>query len=84
MADSGIKLTFKKHTSLAITPRSHDIIKLILLFYNFEFYQGTLTEGEGSVQLTSSLGSKFYKKSLMLVISKAADLNKLVQGGQLY
>jgi hypothetical protein len=36
--------------------------------------QGTLTEGEGSVQLTSSLRSLVLEKSkLMVTISKAAD-----------
>ncbi len=36
---------------------------------------GTLTEGKGSVRLTSSF---------MLAISKAVDLIKLAQGGHLY
>ncbi len=39
-----------------------------------ECLQGIPTEGEGSVQLTSSLG---------LLVLKRADLNWLVQGGQL-
>ncbi len=42
----------------------------------FNCEQGTLTEGEGSVQLISS---KYTQK-----VFKAADFNYLEQGGQLY
>ncbi len=36
--------------------------------------QGILTEGEGSVRLTSSLLTRLFKK-IIFAISKAADLN---------
>jgi hypothetical protein len=42
--------------------------------------QGTLTEGEGSVQLISS----FCKKVYNIFNINLADSNLLVQGGQLY
>jgi hypothetical protein len=37
--------------------------------------QGTLIEGKGSVQMTSSVNFLLYKKQIMFVISKAANLN---------
>ena len=47
--------------------------------------QGTLTEGEGPVQLNPSLRSLVLEKSkLMVAISKAAYLNLSVQGVKLY
>ncbi len=45
--------------------------------------QGTLIEGEGSVPLTSSLRQLVFQKSKQCSLSKVADLNQLVQGGQL-
>ncbi len=44
-------------------------------------YQGALTEGEGSVQLTSSF-RLFFKKGTYSFSMKAANLNLLIQGGQ--
>ena len=49
------------------------------------FFQGTLTEGEVSVQLTSSLRQLvLYQNYVIYSSQKATDLNKLVQRGQLY
>jgi hypothetical protein len=55
------------------------LIKTVKPFLSCE--QGTLTEGEGSVRLTSLL---FCKKENNFSVLKAAGLKKLVQGGQLY
>jgi hypothetical protein len=64
---------------------------LKLVFARRLCVQGTLTEGEGSVQLTSTLGYLVFYKSkeclswtAVFALSKTADLIMLVQGGQLY
>ncbi len=51
----------------------------------FMFCQGTLNEGErpSTVNLLIRVAC-FVKKKIMLTFSKAADLNKFVQGVQLY
>ncbi len=46
--------------------------------------QGILTEGEGSVHLTSSLRYLVLSKVNHIFKIKATGLNQLVQGGQLY
>jgi hypothetical protein len=46
--------------------------------------QGILTEGEGSVQVTFSIGYLVLQNQIIFAISKAADLSRLVQGSQLY
>jgi hypothetical protein len=50
------------------------------------FWHGTLTDGEGSVQLTSSLKQLLLikKRKNTFSILKAADQNWLVHGGQAY
>jgi len=51
------------------------------LCYKTILVQGTLTEGESLVRLTSFL---FGKKTIMFALSKAADQNLLEQGGQMH
>jgi len=47
--------------------------------------QGMLTEGEGSVQMTSSLSWRvLLKRFKKIYCRKVVLLNRLVQGGQLY
>ncbi len=47
-------------------------------------FSGTLTEGEGTVQVSSSLRELDDKKIHKNVNGKATYLNLLVQGGQQY
>ncbi len=49
------------------------------------FEQGTLTEGEGSVQLVPLLKQSFAKKKKKYIFSlNGAQMNQLVQGGKSY
>jgi hypothetical protein len=46
--------------------------------------QGTLSEGEGSVRLTSSQRQPVFLKLIIFALPKSGDLNQLSQGGQVY
>jgi len=46
--------------------------------------QRTLTEGERFCTIDHLKVTRFLKKNTMFEVSKTADLNSLVQGGELY
>jgi len=58
-------------------------LKILNMLVNVGLRQGTLTEGKGSVWLTSSIRKVvFVNKKITASVWKAAVLNYLVQGGQ--
>jgi hypothetical protein len=69
----GFKSFAKDKHSCYLFPQS--ATKTKKKFYNFDLMQGTLTEEEGSVQLTSMLRWPFYKKRNIFSLQEEADLN---------